>query len=185
MEKVDKKQKKCYYLIVQLIFLLPGQDGNVAAILTNINVHFFYGEKCMKKESLDILLKLARKAYRKNEVPVSAVIMCDNKVISKAYNKKNLLNNPMMHAEIICLNKAYKKLKRWNLNDCVLYVTLEPCDMCKLVIEESRIDQVYYILERGELNNKYSKTQYEQVYDCKENEFLYLMKDFFKKIRKK
>ena len=139
----------------------------------------------MKEEYIDILLKLACKAYRKNEVPVSAILVCNNRIISKAYNKKNLLNNPMMHAEIICLNNAYKKLKRWNLNDCILYVTLEPCDMCKLVIEESRLAQVYYILERGELNNKYNKTHYEQMFACKNDEFLYLMKDFFKKIRKK
>lgn len=167
------------------MFLLPGQDGNVAAILNNINVHFFYGEKYMKKEYVVILLKLASKAYRKNEVPVSAILIRNNKIISKAYNKKNLLNNPMMHAEIICLNKAYKRLKRWNLNDCILYVTLEPCDMCKLVIEESRIDEVYYILERGKINNKYDKTKYEHMYVCEDVKFLDMMKNFFKKIRKK
>ena len=131
------------------------------------------------------LFKLAKKAYKKNEIPVSALLIKNNKIISKAYNKKNIYNNPMLHAEILCLNKAYKKLKNWNLNGCTLYVTLEPCDMCKLIIEESRIDQVFYILNKGNCTNKYKKTKYEQKFDYNKNEFQILMKDFFSKIRKK
>ena len=170
---------------MQLIFLLPGQDGNVAAILNNVNVHFFYGEIFMKQGYLKELYKLASKAYKRNEVPVSAILVCNNKIISKAYNKKNINNNPLMHAEILCLNKAYRKLKRWNLNDCEIYVTLEPCDLCKTLIQESRIDHVYYILKQGAITNKYNKTIYEHMYDCDSFNFETLMKDFFKKIRKK
>ena len=139
----------------------------------------------MNEKYLELLYKLAYKAYKKNEVPVSAILVKDKKIIAKFYNKKNIKKNPLMHAEIMCLNKAYRKLNRWNLNDCILYVTLEPCDMCKLVIEESRIDHVYFLLNRGNKTNKYNKTQYEQMYVSNADEVEKLMKNFFKKIRKK
>jgi len=138
----------------------------------------------MEDKYIDILLKLSQKAYKKNEIPVSCIIVSNNKIIAKAYNKKNLLNNALFHAEIICLQKAYKKLKRWNLSDCIMYVSLEPCDMCKLLIEESRINRVYYILNKGSKTNKYNKTQYERMYVCGVSQFSELMNSFFKKIRK-
>ena len=138
----------------------------------------------MKKKYYDILYKLALKAYKRNEMPVSAIIVKDKKIIAKAYNKKNINHNPLYHAEILCLQKAYKKLKRWNLNDCILYVSLEPCDMCKLLIEESRIDQVYYLLSKGKNSNKYTKTQYEQTYVNEKENFKKLIDKFFENIRK-
>ena len=138
----------------------------------------------MKKEYYDILYKLALKAYKKNEMPVSAILVKNNKIIAKAYNRKNISNNPLYHAEILCLQKGYKKLKRWNLNDCSLYVSLEPCDMCKMLIEESRIDQVYFLLNKGKNNNKYTKTIYEQMYANEGEKFKKLIDKFFKKIRK-
>lgn len=133
----------------------------------------------------EILFKLAKKAYNKNEVPVSALIVYKNRIIAKAYNKKNIKNNPLLHAEIICINKAAKKLKNWNLNECTLYVTLEPCDMCKMIISEARIENVYYLIEKGSVNNKYSKTKYEQVYDKKSIDYKILFNNFFNKIRNK
>ena len=138
----------------------------------------------MEKEYCEILHKLAHKAYKKNEIPVSALIVHNNKIIAKAYNKKNINHNPLLHAEIICLQKAYKKLKRWNLNDCQMYVSLEPCEMCKYLIEESRINQVYYILSKGICNNKYKKTQYEQMYGLQTFDFQKMMENFFEKLRK-
>lgn len=139
----------------------------------------------MEEKYLKILEKLSKKAYKKNDIPVSAILIRNNKIIAKAYNKKNILKNPMMHAEIICLTRAYKKLKRWNLNDCILYVTLEPCDMCKNIIQESRIDNVFFILNRGECTNKYTKTKYEQKYVNNSKIFSDLLTVFFTKIRKK
>lgn len=171
---------------MQLIFLLPGQDGNVAAILNNINVHFFYGRIVIYMSNVyeKKLLKLSLTALKKGEVPISAMIVRNGKIISKAYNRKNLDKNSLYHAEILCLQKAYKKLKRWNLNDCTMYVTLEPCSMCKNLIEESRIQNVFYILEKGKCNNKYKKTKYEQMYVLDKNSFSEIMDLFFKKIRK-
>ena len=138
----------------------------------------------MKNRIIEKLYKLSLKAYKKNEIPVSAIIIKNNKIISKAYNKKNINNNALLHAEIICLQKAYKKLKRWNLNDCTMFVSLEPCDMCKLLINESRINKVFYILPKGYITNSYYKTKYEQMYVNGGFDFQNLMKDFFKKIRK-
>lgn len=141
----------------------------------------------MKKEKiLKILYKKSLKAYSKNEVPVSAILLRNNKVISTAYNNKNIKSNALLHAEIICLQKAYKRLKRWNLNDCILYVSLEPCDMCKQLIQESRINKVYYLQKRGVVNNKYNKTQYEQMFvENNNDDFDGLMSNFFHKLREK
>lgn len=138
----------------------------------------------MEEKYIEKLLQLAKKAYKKTEVPISALLVYDNKIISKAYNKKNIEHNPLKHAEIICLEKAYKKLKKWNLNGCVLYVSLKPCEMCQKVIEESRIDKVFYVLEKGKITNKYKKTKYEQVYTMHLLEFKELLALFFKKLRK-
>ena len=132
---------------------------------------------------VQILYKLAKKASKKNDIPVSAIIVKDNKIIAKAYNKKNIKQNPLYHAEILCLIKAYKKLKRWNLNDCNMYVSLEPCNMCKELISESRINKVYYILSKGKITNKYDKTVYEQMYDNGKESFQQLINECFNKLR--
>ena len=132
---------------------------------------------------VQILYKLAKKASKENDIPVSAIIVKENKIIAKAYNKKNIKQNPLYHAEILCLIKAYKKLKRWNLNDCDMYVSLEPCNMCKELISESRINKVYYILSKGKITNKYDKTVYEQMYDNGKESFQQLINECFNKLR--
>ena len=136
----------------------------------------------MEEKIIKELYKLAIKAYKKNEVPVSAILIKDNRIISKSYNKKNIKNNALFHAEILCLQKAYKKLKRWNLSDCIMYVSLEPCNMCKEAIQSSRIDKVIYILPKGKITNEYKNTKYEQMYENKKL-FEKLINKFFKKIR--
>ena len=106
----------------------------------------------------DELNRLLDKAIKKNEVPVAALIVKEGKIIAKAYNKSTSV---LDHAEIICIKKASKKLNNWRLNDCELYITLEPCDMCREVIKKSRIGKVYYILSQNEheteKNPKYIK----------------------------
>lgn len=86
----------------------------------------------------------AKKAYKKNEVPVGAVIVKNNKIIAKAHNMKENKNIASYHAEILAINKACKKNKNWRLNDCTLYVTMEPCIMCCGAIIQSRIKKVVY-----------------------------------------
>ena len=137
------------------------------------------------KKYVKFLYKLAKKAYDRKEVPVSAIIVNnDNKIIAKGYNQKNIKCNSLFHAEILCIYKACKKLKRWNLEGCTMYVTLEPCDMCKNAIQEARITKVYYILSKGPITNKYSKTNYEQMFVSDSDDYLLMLKTFFKKIRK-
>ena len=74
---------------------------------------------------MELALKEAKKAYKLKEVPVGAVIVKDDKVIAKAYNLREKTNNAISHAEILCINKACKKLKSWRLDGCIMYVTLE------------------------------------------------------------
>ncbi len=87
---------------------------------------------------------LAKKAYKKDEVPVGAVIVKDNKIISTGYNKREKTQDATMHAEIIAIKKACKKLKTFRLNDCTLYVTLEPCVMCAGAIINARVGKVVF-----------------------------------------
>lgn len=87
-------------------------------------------------------LKEARKAYNKEEVPVGAVIVKDNKIIARAHNIKELKKDTTKHAEIIAIQKASKKLETWRLEGCTMYVTLEPCVMCTGAIIQARLDKL-------------------------------------------
>ena len=89
-------------------------------------------------------LKLARVAYNANEVPVGAVVICDNKVIAKGYNQVELLNDPTAHAEILAVTSAVQYLKSKWLKGCTIYVTIEPCLMCAGALVLSRIDKLVF-----------------------------------------
>lgn len=89
-------------------------------------------------------LKQAKKAALENEVPVGCVIVYQDKIISKAYNKRNQTNNALDHAELIAIKKACKKLNTWILEDASIYITLEPCLMCSGAILQSRIKNLYF-----------------------------------------
>ena len=123
------------------------------------------------------LKKLNDKAIINNDVPVSCIIVYKNKIISKAYNKREYKNNPLLHAEIIAIQKAAKKLNTWNLSECKLFVTLKPCNMCMEVIKESRIDEIYYILNNDKNVNR--KVKLIEI-NCKDKQyFINQLKDFF------
>jgi tRNA(adenine34) deaminase len=94
-------------------------------------------EKYMKEA-----IKQARKAYRLNEVPIGCVIVYEDKIIARAYNKRNTKKNTLAHAEIIAINKASKVIGDWRLEDCSMYITLEPCPMCAGAIVQSRMKDV-------------------------------------------
>ena len=85
-------------------------------------------------------LKQAKKALKRNEVPVGCVITKNNKIIAKAYNKKEKTKDVTKHAEIIAISKACKKIKNWRLENCEIYVTMEPCMMCSAAIEPESED---------------------------------------------
>ena len=101
--------------------------------------HMNTQEKWMKEA-----IKQAKKAYEKDEVPIGCVIVKDHKIIARGYNKREMLQQSYAHAEMIAIQKACKILNTWRLEECDLYVTLEPCPMCAGAIIQSRIKTVVY-----------------------------------------
>lgn len=111
----------------------------------------------------NILKRLNQKAIENGDIPVSAIIIHNDKIIAKAYNQKYKNNNPFDHAEIIAIKKASKKIKTSNLSECEMYVSLYPCSMCREVIKESKIKKVYYYTENNKIIN--NKIQYIKIDD--------------------
>lgn len=139
---------------------------------------------------MELALKEAYRSYKKGDVPVGAVIVRNGKIIAKAHNLKEKKHNPLMHAEIVAINRASKRLKRWRLDDCELYVTMEPCIMCTGAIIQSRIKKVYYSIENhdfGALKNISQNKKYNIVIDntMGTDESLNMLKKFFEERRKK
>lgn len=149
----------------------------------------------MKEKFMKEALKEAKKAYEKDEIPVGAVIVKDNKIIARAHNLKESKNNSICHAEILAIQKACKKLNSWRLLDCEMYVTLEPCSMCAGALINSRIKKVYIgtadektgacgsklnLLEDFKFNHIVEIEKYILKDECEE-----ILKDFFKNLRKR
>lgn len=87
-------------------------------------------------------IRQAKKAYEKEETPIGCVIVHEGKIIARGYNKRNAKKNTLAHAEISAINKASKVLGDWRLEECTMYVTLEPCPMCAGAIVQARIPKV-------------------------------------------
>ena len=134
----------------------------------------------MQEKYIELIIKEAKKASREGEVPIGAIIVKNNKIMAKAHNKVEKRKNATMHAEIIAITKACKKIKNWRLIDCEMYVTLEPCNMCMNAIELSRIKKVYYLISKTK-NIKYDESKYVKINN--ENSSLELIQDFFRKKR--
>ena len=96
-------------------------------------------EKYMKEA-----LKQAKKAAAMDEVPIGCVIVHNDKIIARGYNKRNSMKTTLGHAEILAIKKASKYMGDWRLEECVMYVTLEPCPMCAGAIINARIPKVFY-----------------------------------------
>ena len=107
----------------------------------------------MDKRFLDLAIKYGNKAYKLDEVPVGAVIVRNNEIIGYGYNKKEKNKSVLEQAELIAIKKAQKKLNNWRLNDCDIYVSLDPCPMCASAIKQSRIRNVYSALNNSDENN--------------------------------
>lgn len=138
-------------------------------------------------------LKQAKKAYLLGEVPIGCVIVYQDKIIGRGYNRRNTDKNTLAHAEITAINRASKKMGDWRLEDCTLYVTLEPCQMCSGAIIQSRIDTVVMgcmnpkagcggsilnLLEMGEFNH-----QAKVVRGVMEEECSAILQQFFRELR--
>lgn len=124
-------------------------------------------------------------AQKNDDVPVGAVIVCNNKTIAKTHNKKEKSNDATNHAEILAISKACKKRNSWHLDDCELYCTMEPCMMCCGAIIQSRIKKVYYLVKNEKFgctellkNSKIEVIEMEDIFDMK-----YILNNFFKNKR--
>lgn len=104
----------------------------------------------MDEQYMKEALKQAKKAAKIGEVPIGCVIVYQDKIIARGYNKRNTKKNTLAHAEIIAMNKASKVVGDWRLEGCTMYVTLEPCQMCAGAIVQSRMDKVVV----GTMNKK-------------------------------
>lgn len=147
-------------------------------------------EKYMKEA-----MKQARKAYALGEVPIGCVIVYEGKIIGRGYNRRNTDKNTLAHAEITAIKKASKIIGDWRLEDCDLYVTLEPCQMCAGAIVQARIPNVYIgcmnpkagcagsilnILEMPEFNHQVTVRRGILELECSD-----MLKKFFIELRKR
>lgn len=149
----------------------------------------------MKEKFMREALKQAKKAAALDETPVGAVIVHNGKIIARGYNKREMKKNSLMHAEIIAINKACKKLDAWRLCECEMYVTLEPCPMCSGAIINSRIEKLYFgaydnkagcagsvmnLFEKGTFNHDVTVEGGIMSEECGE-----ILSSFFKDLRKR
>ena len=140
-------------------------------------------------------IRQAKKAEKLNEVPIGCVIVYDGKIIARGYNRRNTDKSTLAHAEIIAIKRASKVIKDWRLEDCTLYVTLEPCQMCAGAIVQARIPKVVIgtmnskagcagsvinVLQMKEFNHQVDICKGVLADECKE-----MMQNFFKNLREK
>ena len=140
-------------------------------------------------------IKQARKAAKTDEVPIGCVIVYDDKIIARGYNRRNTDKSTLAHAEIIAIRKAAKIIGDWRLEDCTMYITLEPCPMCAGAIVQARIPRVVVgamnpkagcagsvinLLQMDGFNHKAELTSGVLVDECRT-----MLQDFFKEMRKR
>lgn len=148
-----------------------------------------------KKYFMEEALKEANKAYKIDEVPIGAVIVHNGKIIGRGYNQREITNRAITHAEIMAIDEANSFLSNWRLEDCALFVTVEPCVMCSGAIVQSRIPNVYYgtadykggtagtlmnLLQQDDFNHRAEVEAGVLEEECKE-----LLTRFFKELREK
>ena len=149
--------------------------------------------KSVEEKYMKEALKQAKKAYALGEVPIGCVIVHEGKIIGRGYNRRNTDKNTLAHAEITAINKASKVIGDWRLEECTLYVTLEPCQMCAGAIVQARIPEVVMgcmnpkagcagsilnILEMPRFNHQVKVTRGILEADCSQ-----MLKTFFEELR--
>lgn len=140
----------------------------------------------MDTEIFNIIMENTNKSLENNDVPVGAVIVKDGQVLAFGYNTREKDQNVLGHAEINAILEAQKVLKNWNLSGCDLYVTLVPCSMCLEIIKQSRIDNIYYLLDKPTFKREFYKTKLQKINDTNcENKYAEILSNFFKKLREK
>lgn len=139
------------------------------------------------QRAIDYVLKNAAE----DEIPVGAIVVKDGEIISSAVNRKEEMNDVSSHAEILAIREAAQKLKRWRLDDCEIFVTLEPCPMCAWAILQSRIKCIYfgsYDTKYGALSSamdlrKFSDSKPKVFGGIMEKECDEILRQFFERIR--
>lgn len=149
--------------------------------------------KSVEEKYMKEALKQAKKAYALGEVPIGCVIVHEGKIIGRGYNRRNTDKNTLAHAEITAINKASKVIGDWRLEECTLYVTLEPCQMCAGAIVQARIPEVVMgcmnpkagcagsilnILEMPQFNHQVKVTRGILEAECSQ-----MLKTFFEELR--
>lgn len=147
-------------------------------------------EKFMKEA-----IRQAKKAYALEEVPIGCVIVYEGKIIARGYNRRNTDKNTLSHAELIAIRKAAKKLGDWRLEECTMYITLEPCQMCAGAMMQARLTNavigcmnpkagcagsVLNILEMDGFNHKVHVERGVLEEECSQ-----MLSQFFKELREK
>lgn len=107
----------------------------------------------MNDKYMNMAFEEALKAYNCGEVPIGAVIVRNDVVLARAYNKKESKKSVICHAEILAINEASSKIDNWRLDGCDIYITLEPCPMCASAIKQARIKNVYSALSNSDEKN--------------------------------
>ncbi|MBR1743412.1 MAG: tRNA adenosine(34) deaminase TadA [Lachnospiraceae bacterium] len=138
-------------------------------------------------------IRQAKKASAAGEVPIGCVIVKDGRIIARGYNKRNMQGSTLAHAELLAIGKASRKLGDWRLEECTMYITLEPCPMCAGAIVQARIPKVVIGAMNAKagcagsilnlLEEKRFNHQAEVVRGVREEECSLLLKDFFKSLR--
>ena len=138
-------------------------------------------------------IRQARKAAASGDVPIGCVIVKDDKIIARGYNKRNARKTTLAHAELIAIEKASKKVGDWRLEDCTMYITLEPCQMCAGAIVQARISKVVVGAMNkkagcaGSILNLFNVDAFNHQVEFKsgvlEEECSKMLSDFFKKLR--
>ncbi|MDY7045072.1 MAG: tRNA adenosine(34) deaminase TadA [Bacillota bacterium] len=148
----------------------------------------------LDEKMMELAIDEATKAARQNEVPIGAVIVYQGEVIARGYNQRETSQSTLSHAELIAIEQANDVIGSWRLEDCTLYVTLEPCPMCAGAIVQSRIKRVVYgakdpkagcagtlmnLLADKRFNHQVDITKGVLETDCGD-----LLRNFFKDLRK-
>lgn len=161
-------------------------DGGCIAELPpeELSIHNKYMEKAIAQ---------ARRAYANGDVPIGCVIVHDGRIIARGFNKRNLKKTTLAHAEILAIEQASRKLGDWRLEECTMYVTLEPCQMCAGAIVQARIPKVVIgcmnpkagcagsiinLLDMKQFNHQVSVLKGVMQHECSD-----MMKQFFRELR--
>lgn len=134
-----------------------------------------YFTECMKEAHI---------AESNGDIPIGSVIVLNDEIIGRGHNNRLYSKDVTAHAEIIAIREAADKIGDWRLDQCDLYVTLEPCAMCKEVIKEARINKVYYLVSKDDYKHSFNKTSFikyeEKSFQQEISEYKHKLSNFFK-----